>query len=34
MEITTQLVFNKVKKYVMEIKDIKRCDDNKFDGPF
>ena len=32
--ITTQLVFNKVKKYVMEIKDVKRCDDNKFDGPF
>jgi len=34
VEITIQLVFNKVKKYVMEIKDIKRCDDNKFDGPF
>lgn len=34
VEITVQLVFNKVKKYVMEIKDIKRCDDNKFDGPF
>jgi hypothetical protein len=34
VEITTQLVFNKVKKYVMEIKDVKRCDDNKFDGPF
>jgi len=34
VNITTQLVFNKVKKYVMEIKDVKRCDDNKFDGPF
>jgi hypothetical protein len=34
VEITTQLVFNKVKKYVMEIKDVKRIDDNKFDGPF
>ena len=34
VEITIQLVFNKVKKYVMEIKDIKRIDDNKFEGPF
>ncbi|TRO53806.1 hypothetical protein E2P71_05655 [Candidatus Bathyarchaeota archaeon] len=34
VEITTQLVFNKVKKYIMEIKDVKRVDDNKFDGPF
>jgi hypothetical protein len=34
VELTIQLVFNKVKKYVVEIKDIKRIDDNKMDGPF
>jgi len=34
VELTTQLVFNKVKKYVVEIKDIKRVDNNKMDGPF
>ena len=34
VELTIQLVFNKVEKYVMEIKDVKRCDDNKMTGPF
>ncbi|MCW4049866.1 MAG: hypothetical protein NWE89_09030 [Candidatus Bathyarchaeota archaeon] len=34
IELTIQLVFNKVKKYVMEIKDIKRVADDKFEGPF
>jgi len=34
VELTIQLVFNKVKKYVMEIKDIKRIDNSKMDGPF
>ena len=34
VRLTIQLVFNKVKKYVVEIKDIKRIDDNKMDGPF
>lgn len=34
VEIIIQLEFNKVKKYVLEIKDIKRLDDNKFTGPF
>ena len=33
VEITTQVVFNKVKKYVMEIKDIKRITDEKVQGP-
>ncbi|MCW4013180.1 MAG: hypothetical protein NWF07_09355 [Candidatus Bathyarchaeota archaeon] len=34
VELTIQLVFNKVKKYVVEIKDVKRIDNNKMDGPF
>jgi len=34
VEIVIQLVFDKVKKYVMEIKDIKRIDDDKMRGPF
>ncbi|MBN2335807.1 hypothetical protein JXL21_09620 [Candidatus Bathyarchaeota archaeon] len=34
VELTIQLVFNKVKKYVMEIKDIKRIDENKMTTPF
>ena len=34
VELTIQLVFNKVKKYVMEIKDVKRIDNSKMDGPF
>ncbi|HDJ22179.1 MAG TPA: hypothetical protein ENF19_03135, partial [Candidatus Bathyarchaeota archaeon] len=34
VSLTIQLVFNKVKKYVLEIKDIKRVDNNKMDGPF
>jgi len=34
VRLTIQLVFNKVKKYVVEIKDIKRIDNNKMDGPF
>lgn len=34
VELTIQVVFNKVKKYVMEIKDIKRVDNNKMTGPF
>lgn len=34
VELTIQLVFNKVTKQVMEIKDIKRIDNNKMKGPF
>ena len=34
VELVIQLVFNKVKKYVLEIKDIKRIDNNKMTGPF
>ncbi len=34
VELTIQLVFNKDKKYVVEIKDVKRIDDSKMDGPF
>ncbi|MFW6109009.1 MAG: hypothetical protein ACOC6N_01030, partial [archaeon] len=34
VELTIQLVFNKVKKYVVEIKDVKRVDNNKMNGPF
>ena len=34
VQLTIQLVFDKVSKNVMEIKDIKRCDDNKLNGPF
>jgi len=34
VELTIQVVFNKVKKYVMEIKDIKRVDNDKMTGPF
>lgn len=34
VSITIQLVFDKVSKNVMEIKDIKRIDDNKMNGPF
>ncbi|MDP2899468.1 MAG: hypothetical protein Q8O47_00670 [Candidatus Bathyarchaeota archaeon] len=33
VEITIQLVFDKVKKYVMEIKDVKRICDEKILGP-
>jgi len=33
IELTIQLVFNKVKKYIMEIKDIKRIDNDKMTGP-
>ena len=33
VELTIQLVFDKVKKYVMEIKDIKRIADDKIQGP-
>ena len=33
VELTIQVVFNKVKKYVMEIKDIKRVDNSKMTGP-
>jgi hypothetical protein len=32
--LTIQLVFDKVSKNVMEIKDVKRVDDNKMNGPF
>ena len=34
VELTIQIVFNKVKKYVMQIKDIKRVDNQKWVGPF
>ena len=34
VRLTIQLVFNKVKKYVVEIKDIKRIDNNKMNGHF
>jgi hypothetical protein len=34
VELTIQVVFDKVSKNVMEIKDIKRVDDNKMNGPF
>jgi len=34
VRLTIQVVFNKVKKYVLEIKDIKRIDNNKMTGPF
>ena len=34
VELTIQLVFNKVKKYVIEIKDIKRVDNDKWHSPF
>ena len=34
MELTIQLVYNKVMKQVTEIKDIKRIDNNKMKGPF
>ena len=34
VELTIQVVFDKVSKNVMEIKDIKRIDDNKMNGPF
>jgi hypothetical protein len=33
VRLTIQVVFNKVKKYVMEIKDIKRIDNDKMTGP-
>jgi hypothetical protein len=33
VELTIQLVFDKVMKYVMEIKDIKRIADEKIQGP-
>jgi hypothetical protein len=33
VELTIQLVFDKVKKYVMEIKDVKRIADEKIQGP-
>ncbi|MFH1180235.1 MAG: hypothetical protein V1710_07740 [Candidatus Bathyarchaeota archaeon] len=34
VELTIQLVYNKVMKQVTEIKDIKRIDNNKMKGPF
>ena len=34
VSLTIQLVFDKVSKNVMEIKDIKRIDNNKMTGPF
>ncbi len=34
VELTIQVVFNKVMKNVVEIKDIKRIDNNKMKGPF
>ena len=34
VELTIQVVFDKVSKNVMEIKDVKRIDDNKMNGPF
>ncbi|HDJ22114.1 MAG TPA: hypothetical protein ENF19_02805, partial [Candidatus Bathyarchaeota archaeon] len=34
VELDIQLIFNKVSKQVMEIKDIKRIDNNKMKGPF
>jgi len=34
VELTNQILFNKVKKYVMEIKDIKRLEESKWCGPF
>jgi hypothetical protein len=34
VELTIQVVFDKVSKNVMEIKDVKRVDDNKMNGPF
>ena len=34
VELTIQVVFNKVAKNVVEIKDIKRIDNNKMKGPF
>ena len=34
VRLIIQLIFNKVKKYVMQIKDIKRIDNNKWTGPF
>jgi hypothetical protein len=34
VELTIQLVYNKVMKQVQEIKDVKRIDNNKMKGPF
>ena len=34
VELTIQVVFDKVSKNVMEIKDVKRVDNNKMKGPF
>jgi hypothetical protein len=34
VELTIQLVYNKVMKQVIEIKDVKRIDNNKMKGPF
>jgi hypothetical protein len=34
VELTIQLVYNKVMKQVTEIKDVKRIDNNKMKGPF
>ena len=34
VELTIQLVYDKVMKQVLEIKDIKRIDNNKMKGPF
>jgi hypothetical protein len=34
IRLDIQLVFNKVKKYVVEIKDIKRLEQSKWTGPF
>lgn len=34
VELTIQVVFNKVSKNVIEIKDVKRIDNNKMKGPF